>query len=832
MSDTGFTSLSVPSGSGEAYSKAAGWRDFYISGVSDPISGSCGANLTWAYDVASATLTISGTGEMQDYTEDNSAPWHKLRAKMRVVKISDGVTSIGDWAFADCFSIISVDIGNSVAYIKNNAFFRCRSLTTINVKEGNPYFSSSSDGVLFNKDKTTLVLYPVGKHGDYEIPAGVYHIGNGAFLGCTSLTSVTIPDGVISIGDRAFWGCTSLTTIIIPNSVDFIGNSAFNMCTGLVSVTIGENVTTIGYYAFASTSLVNIYLPSSVKEIGSSAFANNASLIDIDISLDNIYFSSVDGVLFNSDQTILKLYPTGRQGAYIIPEGVIVISEGAFSSSTLLTTITIPGSVASIGNEAFFGCSSLANIEVAPDNPNFSSVDGVLFDKNLTTLIRYPEGKQGEYTIPDGVIDISESVFSGNVALTSVTIPNSVKTIGDLAFSGCSFLTTVNIGNNVETIGDRAFSGCTALTSIIIPNSVTSIGDMAFFNCVSLLSVTIGNSVKTIGSSAFEGCTSLQTLVSMRIDPPTVLLSTFNDVDLEECRLYVLPEARIHYVTTEVWEEFFFVLYVGVNSDLATLSISEGTLSPGFNAQITSYNGVVSAHVATLTIAATTQDVNATVTGTGEKSLVPGINIFHVVVTAQNRINSKTYTIGIERHDSSVGSVISVEIIPDITLIQLGTARQFTANVTTHGEASTDVTWSVSDNTRTETNIDTNGLLSVAANETATTLTITATSVFDDTKHGTAIATLTHDPVTNIAEITNIMLTRIYPNPTVGTINLEFEIESVYSVTLTDMGGRILLREIVTGQTAQIDVGIYPVGVYLLTIDDGKKQTTMRVVKE
>ena len=197
----------------------------------------------------------------------------------------------------------------------------------------------------------------------------------------------------------------------------------------------------------------------------------------------------------------------------IIPNSVTNIANDAFSGCTSLTSITIPGNVTEIGGSAFSGCTSLAEIKVAAKNLNYTSVNGVLYNKDKTTIICYPDGKKDKnYKIPNGVTKIGSLAFSNCSSFTSITIPNSVTSIGDDAFSGCKSLTSVTIPNGVTSIGDYAFYKCSNLTSITIPNSVTSIGDGAFSGCTSLTSITIPNSVTSIGNWTFRGCTSLTSI--------------------------------------------------------------------------------------------------------------------------------------------------------------------------------------------------------------------------------------------------------------------------------------------------------------------------------
>ena len=191
-----------------------------------------------------------------------------------------------------------------------------------------------------------------------------------------------------------------------------------------------------------------------------------------------------------------------------IPNSVTSIGQSAFRDCTSLTSMTIPNSVTSIRVNAFYGCASLTSIDVASDNLNYCTVDGVLFNKEQTELNQYPIAKsytQREYTIPNSVTSIGSYAFNLCSGLTSVTIPNSVTSIGQSAFNRCKGLTSITIPNSVTSIGGWAFSECTYLTSVTIPNSVTSIGDGAFSYCRSLTSVTVeAETPPTLGSYTFD----------------------------------------------------------------------------------------------------------------------------------------------------------------------------------------------------------------------------------------------------------------------------------------------------------------------------------------
>ncbi|MDR0320006.1 MAG: leucine-rich repeat domain-containing protein [Treponema sp.] len=314
------------------------------------------------------------------------------------------------------------------------------------------------------------------------------------------------------------------STIDIPERIQglpvtVIEDWAFNGYSHLTSITIPPSVTSIGSYAFSfCDSLVSITIPPSVTSIGNAAFMGCNSLTSITVDSRNTAYASLDGVLFDKTIRTIIIYPPGKNtSTYIVPSSVTSIGDRAFFRCDSLTSMSIPSHVTSIGDGAFAGCRSLASITVDSRNPAYTSIDDVLFDKAIRTIIAYPVGKDSRtYTIPSSITTIGEQAFSYCENLTDITIPPSVTSIGNGAFSFCYVLASINIPSSITTIRDETFACCYSLTSISIPSSITSIGDGAFYNCSNLTSIDIPSSVTSIGNGAFYRCYNLRSITLSR----------------------------------------------------------------------------------------------------------------------------------------------------------------------------------------------------------------------------------------------------------------------------------------------------------------------------
>lgn len=480
------------------------------------------------------------------------------------VTIPENVTTIGQRAFMYCTALTSIALSKNVTSIGAGAFAACTKLTSIEVDGENANFTSS-DGVLYNKDLTALIQYPVGNaNTSYTIPNSVTTIGICAFESNSTLKTITIPEDATTIMARAFMNCDALTSIDIPESMTTIGSSAFYSCEALTGVAIHKDLTTIG----------------------EEAFAHCTAMTAITVDAENPNYTSVDGVMFDKNKTTLIQYPLGNAAeSYVIPDGVTTITNLAFYGSQSLANITIPASVTTIDIDVFAECPSLASINIDDQNPNYASIDGVLFNKDKTILIQYPIGNENStYTIPDGVTTIGGFAFEFCDNLTTVNIAKSVTVINESAFRKCTSLTAITIPSNVTTIGDNVFFDCDALTSVTLEEGVTTIGEAAFMDCSALTTITLPASVTEIGPGAFYNNLAFTSITCKAVTPPTITSSAFPNID-REIPLYVPAESIDLYKSATDWKEFTNILSLGqataiddISSDDITVSFTGGNI--------------------------------------------------------------------------------------------------------------------------------------------------------------------------------------------------------------------------------------------------------------
>ena len=346
-------------------------------------SGACGDNLTW--NLANGTLTISGTGEMWNYSyySNDLAPWYSSKDSITKIIIQPGVTSIGSYAFFECVNLIDITIPNGMMQIWAWSFEGCSKLPSI------------------------------------MFPNSVVTLYTGALKNCTSLTSVTLPQNIESLGDSLFEGCKSLASVQIPNTVMRITSRLFYDCNSLTNINIPSSVTEIGSLAFhGCSSLANLTIPNSVIYIGDGVFGQCSSLKNMVIPNG---ITDIKSTTFEDCDNLVSVS---------IPNSITSIGWNAFYGCSSLKNIAIPNGVTSIGSRAFYGCSGLASVTI----PNVTTIEYETFRgcSGLTTVV-----------IPSTVTTIEDYAFEGCSGLTSIEIPLNMSNIGRGTFYQCDNLSDV-----------------------------------------------------------------------------------------------------------------------------------------------------------------------------------------------------------------------------------------------------------------------------------------------------------------------------------------------------------------------------------------------------
>ncbi len=443
----------------------------------DSYSGSCGENAVWAFDSESGTLTISGTGEMENYL-NKTKPWQIYADNITSLVIEEGITTIGSYAFQGFYQLVSVNLPSSLVIINDNAFRSCRALESIiipkgvekiqeeafynclNLKEINADSENNNfisiDGVLFNNNMTNLIVVPYGKNlEEYTVPDGVEVISKSAFSYQYSLKSVILPDSLKTIEDNAFWGCNKLKEVIIPDGTEFIGDYIFVNC----------------------SSLEIIDIPQSVSHIGRDAFSGT-------IFYSNLKSESDDFIIINN----MLVGVTSSDSKIVVPSDITLISVRAFYNLSDLTEVVIPdGCTVCVG--AFYGCSALKSI-IFGNNCTLSGDYKDVFDCDALE----------ELSFGDDCI-VCEKVCKNWSGLKSVILGDNCS-VSKNAFGGCEGLKSITAGDNCN-FGEDAFSYCLSLDNVTAGNNC-NFSHGAFRDCSSLEKFTAGNNC-TLGDRVFYG---------------------------------------------------------------------------------------------------------------------------------------------------------------------------------------------------------------------------------------------------------------------------------------------------------------------------------------
>ena len=460
------------------------------------------------------------------------------RTDITSITLSNGVHTVGEYAFARCKSIRSITVGDEVASIGLGAFEQCTSLESLTI----PFIGANADGTgnayighIFGVTNTYYYSSPCPSSlKTITLTKGTELIDQ-AFYMCTSVESIYLPDTIVSIGYRAFGECKSLKTISIPSGVTSIGSGAFYLCTSLEELKLPEVIGAIPsdmFYGCAALKKVDI--PNGVASIGSNAFSGCSSLESIAIPGG---VTEIGTYAFNGCSALKEI---------TIPSGVANIAEGTFTNCQALKTVNLPASVTEIGKSAFMSCTALESIDLT----NVKTIGNSAFYEcnslksinssslEMLDLYAFRNCTGLERIEISSVIGIGEYAFAGCTSLEYVDLGSALETIDTYAFYGCTALKTVYVPETVNFVGAMAFGGCSSLvynehdnasyigsktspyiifvkhndktvTSCDIPDSARVICDGVFENCSSLQKVTGGNGLVYIGNKAFYYCRNL-----------------------------------------------------------------------------------------------------------------------------------------------------------------------------------------------------------------------------------------------------------------------------------------------------------------------------------
>ena len=408
------------------------------------------------------------------------------------------IESIGNYAFYSCQSLNKLDFSkSSVKTIGDFVFSMSKSLTSVEFPDslesiGNYAFSPYSNGY-----GGGYATYVASNLESVKFGSGIKTIGEQAFFKNEKLQTLEITGGnLVSIGNGAFQYCSALTEINLKGNNAVIGSSAFYNDTALKKVTVGTGIKKIRNSAFSCCpEITELVFADGLETIESYAFYNCKKIKSVDLPKTLITIES------NAFESCSNL------SAIAIPDSVTALKDNTFYNCVVLKNVAIGSGCKSISSTAFSNTTALEKITVSDDNTSYASVDGVLYNKNKTTLVLYPKSRKGEFVVPDTVTTIADRAFENCYGLTGITIGKNVKTIGTYAFQNCSALTKAVFKDSDsinKTIGNYAFYNCKALTDIDFGNTVTSIGSYAFVMTKSLTTLEFPDSLESIGNYAFS----------------------------------------------------------------------------------------------------------------------------------------------------------------------------------------------------------------------------------------------------------------------------------------------------------------------------------------
>lgn len=383
----------------------------------------------------------------------------------------------------------------------------------------------------------------------------------------THLKKILWPNTMWEVGDAALNRCYELESFTLGSETNEIKSGAFEYCTALSNIELTPKILYIGMRAFANSGLTEISIPKEIETIANQAFYKCEALKKIDFS-DGV--KEIKEAAFSYCSALEEIH---------LSKVLTKIGKEAFYACSSLTEITLPKKLINIGEDAFGACKALKEIKVEAGNTAFTSIDGVLFNKEKTTLLTFPFANTANYQVPVGTTKIAPSAFSecnklasiqfpntlieiGSEAfykclkLENITLPNSITAVGEGAFYGCEGLLLAELSKSMTIIPDNLLSKCTKLQKIKIPEGINKIAYQAFSNCSSLTKVEIPASVNSIEGASFKACESLSEIYCYIKEPLTIEEDVFKGVNVGTCNLYVTAESIEQYKISEVWKNF------------------------------------------------------------------------------------------------------------------------------------------------------------------------------------------------------------------------------------------------------------------------------------
>lgn len=432
-------------------------------------NGVCGDNLTWSFNSETGELTITGTGEMENYSDSNSQPWIDIAKDVKRVVVADGVLSLGRNAFNNFINLESIKFSNTIKEIGQTAFSNCTKLQEVDL----PQSLNKLDLYVFN-ECTSLK--------ECIIPNSVTQIKAGAFYYCTSLEKVQLPVGINKIESWMFANCTSLKSIEMPNQIDSIGTYAFNACTSLTNVIIPNSVTVVEEYAFNfCKGLKEVTIGKRVVDIGDGVFRECDSLVVVNSHMENP--KPINQNTFKNYEGVVLNVPIGTKDKYQYTSYWSKFTKicESFGDAGVVET----------------GCDGL--IFIVYKNQGVAAVKS---SYALTESLIIPDEIELDGSLYK-VTGIHMQAFSNDNSILSLALGKNVKSIGESAFSGCKKLSKITFNDELKYIGGSSFNS-TAISELNLPDSVEYIGGGAFLYCSNLADINLNKNIKSIGERVFN----------------------------------------------------------------------------------------------------------------------------------------------------------------------------------------------------------------------------------------------------------------------------------------------------------------------------------------